>query len=99
MWSLKASGMEALAGYWALENPVADRLRPRFQNHLDLLDLAAERPFAPPPYGDGIGHGRALRYNAPYQPVNHICNASPIEPVAGDALSSKPPPEPTVLLT
>jgi hypothetical protein len=23
MWSLKTSGMKALAGYWALENPVA----------------------------------------------------------------------------
>ena len=37
MWSLKTSGMEALAGYWALENPVADRLKPRFRVHLDLL--------------------------------------------------------------
>ena len=37
MWSLKTSGMEALAGYWALENPVADRLKPRFRVHLEFL--------------------------------------------------------------
>ena len=41
MWSLKTSGMEALAGYWALENPVADRLKPRFRDHLDLLLVMA----------------------------------------------------------
>ena len=29
--------MEALAGYWALENPVADRLKPRFRDHLEFL--------------------------------------------------------------
>ncbi len=39
MWSLKTSGMEALADCWALENPVADRLKPRFRDHLDLLGL------------------------------------------------------------
>ncbi|MFZ1630299.1 MAG: hypothetical protein WAV70_15375, partial [Anaerolineae bacterium] len=36
-WSLKTSGMKALAGYWALENPVADRLKPRFRVHLEFL--------------------------------------------------------------
>ena len=41
MWSLKTSGMEALAGYWALENPVADRLKPRFRVHLEFLLAAA----------------------------------------------------------
>ena len=43
MWSLKTSGMEALAGYWALENPVADRLKPRLRVHLDLLAIRAIR--------------------------------------------------------
>ena len=42
MWSLKTSGMEALAGYWALENPVADRLKPRFRVHLEFLKPVVE---------------------------------------------------------
>ena len=41
MWSLKTPGMEALAGYWALENPVADRLQPRFRDHLEFLVFVA----------------------------------------------------------
>ena len=41
MWSLKTFGMEALAGYWALENPVADRLKPRFRVHLEFLTTDA----------------------------------------------------------
>ena len=40
-WSLKTSGMKALAGYWALENPVADRLKPRFRVHLEFLGMKA----------------------------------------------------------
>lgn len=31
------TGMEVLAGYWTLENPAANRLKPRFRDHLDLL--------------------------------------------------------------
>jgi hypothetical protein len=48
MWSLKTSGMEALAGYWAPENPVADRLKPRFRVHLEALAgyRALENPVA-----------------------------------------------------
>ena len=49
MWSLKTSGMEALAGYWALENPVADRLKPRFRVHLDLPYVQAQRMAWPAP--------------------------------------------------
>ena len=41
MWLLKTFGMEALAGYWALESPVADRLRPRFRVHLEFLTTDA----------------------------------------------------------
>ena len=73
MWSLKTSGMEALAGYWALENPVADRLKPRFRVHLEFLKPVVEEAAAA-----AVGErGRELTvahldYDPPSRPHAHV---------------------------